>query len=258
MLGAALRRRAPSRAPQGTRNEPPAATVPPGMTTIGLIGSGHIGGTVARLAVAAGHDVVLSNSRGPETLQELAEELGDRARAGTAPDAAQADVVVLTIPLKNVGDVPSGVLRDKVVIDTSNYYPQRDGQIAALDDGSATTSELVQSQLAGSRLVKGLNNINFVHLGSLQRPSGSSERSVLPIAGDDPGAKQRVSDLFDSLGYDAYDTGVLADSWRFDVGTPAYGRPYNADTTGSFPPPPGSGRQVTAEQLREALDAARR
>jgi predicted dinucleotide-binding enzyme len=228
------------------------------MTTIGFIGSGHIGGTVARLAVNAGHDVVLSNSRGPETLQGLADELGEHARAGTTQDAAQADLVVLTIPLKSVADVPADALRDQIVIDTSNYYPQRDGQIAALDEGSTTTSELVQSQLPGARIVKGFNNINFVHLGSLQRPAGSPDRSVLAIAGDDGEAKQRVAALIDTLGYDAYDAGSLADSWRFDVGTPAYGAPYNTDTTGSFPPPPDSGRQVTAEQLRAALDAAER
>ena len=228
------------------------------MTTIGFIGSGHIGGTVARLAVGAGHDVVLSNSRGPETLRGLADELGERARAGTTQDAAQADLVVLTIPLKNVADVPADILRDKVVIDTSNYYPQRDGQISALDAGSTTTSELVQSRLPGARIVKGFNNINFLHLGSLQRPAGSPERSVLAIAGDDAEAKQQVSAFIDSLGYDVYDAGSLADSWRFDVGTPAYGTPYNTDTTGSFPPPPDSGRRVTAEQLRDALAAAER
>jgi predicted dinucleotide-binding enzyme len=228
------------------------------MTTIGLIGSGHIGSTVARLAVDAGHDVVVSNSRGPETLQDLAAGLGPHASAGTAEQAAAADVVVLTIPLKNVGAVPADALRGKVVVDTSNYYPQRDGQIAALDAHTVTTSELVQSQLPGSRVVKGFNNINYLHLGSLQRPAGSSERSALPIASDDVEAKRRVAELFDSLGYDAYDAGSLADSWRFDVGTPAYGAPYNADTSGSFPPPPDSGRQVTADVLAERLAAAER
>jgi predicted dinucleotide-binding enzyme len=228
------------------------------MTTIGLIGSGHIGSTVARLAVEAGHDVVLSNSRGPETLQDLVAELGPRASAGTAEQAAAADLVVLTIPLKNVDAVPADALQGKVVVDTSNYYPQRDGQIAALDAQSVTTSELVQSQLPGSRLVKAFNNINYRHLGSLQRPAGSPERSALPIASDDEDARRRVTELLDSLGYDAYDAGSLADSWRFDVGTPAYGAPYNADTSGSFPPPPDSGRQVTADVLAERLAAAHR
>jgi predicted dinucleotide-binding enzyme len=229
------------------------------MTTIGLIGSGHIGGTVARLAVEAGHDVVLSNSRGPETLQDLADELGPHARAATAQEAAEAgDLVVLTIPLKNVGQVPADALRGTIVIDTSNYYPQRDGQIEPLDQKSTTTSELVASQLPGSRLVKGFNNLNFVHLGSLQRPGGSPERSVLPIAGDDAEAKAAVAAFLDSIGYDAYDAGPLADSWRFDVGTPAYGAPYSTDTSGAFPPPADSGRQVTAETMEQALARATR
>ena len=229
------------------------------MTTIGLIGSGHIGGTVARLAVDAGHDVVLSNSRGPETLQDLVDDLGPRARAATAEEAAEAaDLVVVTIPLKNVGQVPADALRGKIVIDTSNYYPQRDGQIAVLDDKSSTTSELVQSQLPGSRVVKGFNNLNYLHLGSLQRPAGSPDRSVLAIAGDDADAKSAVTEFLDSIGYDAYDAGSLADSWRFDVGTPAYGRPYNTDTSGAFPPPSDSGRRVTAEVMRQALAEATR
>ena len=229
------------------------------MTTLGLIGSGHIGSTVAKLAVDAGHDVVVSNSRDPETLQDLVASLGPRARAATSQEAAEAgDLIVLTIPLKNVDRVPAGALRDKIVIDTSNYYPQRDGQIAALDDQSSTTSELVQSLLPGSRVVKGFNNLNYLHLGSLQRPSGSPERSVLAIAGDDAEAKAEVVLFLDSIGYDAYDAGSLADSWRFDVGTPAYGRPYNTDTTGAFPPPADSGRQATAEAMRQALAEATR
>jgi predicted dinucleotide-binding enzyme len=229
------------------------------MTTIGLIGSGHIGSTVARLAVDAGHDVVLSNSRGPQTLADLVEDLGPHARAATAEEAARAgDLVVVTVPLKNVDQVPAEALRGKIVIDTSNYYPQRDGRIEALDDGSTTTSQLVASQLPGARYVKGFNNINFLHLGSLQRPTGSPDRSVLAIAGDDAEAKAAVAAFIDTLGYDVYDAGSLADSWRFDVGTPAYGAPYNTDTSGVFPPPADSGRQVTAEIMEQALARATR
>src|SRR6476646_3504854 len=168
------------------------------MTTIGLIGAGHIGSTVAQLAVNAGHDVVLSNSRGPETLADLVDELGPHARAATAAEAAAAgDVVVVTIPLKAYRDVPIEPLRGKVVIDTNNYYPQRDGHIAELDDESTTVSELLQAHLPDSHVVKAFNNIYFGHLGTLQRPSGSPERSVLAIAGDDDGAKKQVSDLLD-------------------------------------------------------------
>ncbi len=199
------------------------------MTTIGLIGSGHIGSTVARLAVDAGHDVVLSNSRGPEALTDLAEQLGPHARAATPTEAGAAgDIVVVTIPLKAYRQVPVEPLRGKVVIDTNNYYPQRDGHIAELDDESTTTSELLQAHLPESRVVKALNNIYVRHLGTLQRPAGSPERSVLPIAGDDAAAKQTVTEFLDSIGYDAYDVGPLSEGWRYQPDTPAYGQPYVA------------------------------
>jgi hypothetical protein len=224
------------------------------MTTIGLIGSGHIGSTVARLAVAAGHDVVLSNSRGPETLTDLVGELGPQARAATPAEAAAAgDVVVVTIPLKAYREVPVEPLRGKVVIDTNNYYPQRDGQLAELDDESTTVSELLQAHLPESRVVKALNNIYFGHLGTLQRPHGDPERSVLAIAGDDAEAKQAVTDLLDDLGYDAYDVGPLSEGWRYQRDTPAYASLYSPEGAG-WPPP--AGRQVTADLLKEKLDAA--
>jgi len=225
------------------------------MTTIGLIGAGHIGGTVARLAVAAGHDVVLSNSRGPETLTDLVAELGEHARAATAAEAAAAgDIVVVTIPLKSYRDVPVEPLRGKVVIDTNNYYPQRDGHVAELDDESTTVSELLQAHLPESHVVKAFNNIYFGHLGSLQRPAGDPERSALAIAGDDGAAKQTVTEFLDSIGYDAYDVGPLAEGWRYQPDTPAYGQPYVAPGT-EFP---GPGHRASAQQLKEKLDAAKR
>jgi len=224
------------------------------MTTIGLIGSGNIGSTVARLAVDAGHDVVLSNSRGPETLTDLVDELGPHARAATAAEAGAAgDIVVVTVPLKAYLEVPVEPLRGKVVIDTNNYYPQRDGHIAELDDESTTVSELLQAHLPESHVVKAFNNIYFGHLGTLQRPSGSPERSVLAIAGNDDDAKKQVSTLFDELGYDAYDVGPLAEGWRYQRDTAAYASLYAPEGSG-WPPP--AGRQVTADFLREKLDAA--
>ena len=226
------------------------------MTTIGLIGSGHIGSTVARLAVDAGHDVVLSNSRGPETLTDLVDELGPHARAATAAEAAAAgDIVVVTVPLKAYREVPVEPLRGKVVIDTNNYYPQRDGHIAELDDESTTVSELLQAHLPDSRVVKAFNNIYFKLLGSLQRPSGDPERSVLAIAGDDDEAKKIVTQLFDELGYDAYDVGPLAEGWRYQRDTAAYAGLYVPEGSGW---PPAEGRQVTAELLEEKLAEARR
>ncbi|MBE1490675.1 NADPH-dependent F420 reductase [Plantactinospora soyae] len=199
------------------------------MTTIGLIGSGYIGGTVARLAVAAGYDVVLSNSRGPESLTELVTELGPRARAGTAAEAAAAgDLVVVTIPLKAYRSVPVEPLAGKVVIDTNNYYPERDGQFAELDDNSTTSSELLQRHLPTTKVVKAFNNIFFRHLADLARPAGAPDRSALAIAGDDPAAKARVTEFLDAIGYDTVDAGPLAEGWRFQPGTSAYGRPYGS------------------------------
>ncbi|MGE5290801.1 MAG: NADPH-dependent F420 reductase [Micromonosporaceae bacterium] len=222
------------------------------MTSVGLIGSGKIGGTVARLSVAAGHSVVLSNSRGPETLQDLAGELGPLARAATGAEAAAAgDIVVVTIPVKAYGSVPPGPLAGKVVIDTGNYYPQRDGQIADLDSGSLTSSELLQRHLPASAVVKAFNNIFFKHLQSLSRPSGSADRTFLPIAGDDPDAKAAVTAFLDSIGYGALDTGPLAEGWRQQPGTPAYGAPY-----GSFDNEKGT--PADADTVRAALAAARR
>jgi predicted dinucleotide-binding enzyme len=227
------------------------------MTTIGLIGSGNIGSAIARGLTKAGHDVVLSNSRGPETLQELVAELGPRARAATAREAAEAgEVVVVTIPLKNYREVPVEPLRGKVVIDTNNYYFERDGQIAELDNGSTTVSQLLQDHLPESHVVKGFNNIYSEFIGSLARPAGDPERSVLLIAGDDEGAKQTVSGLVDEIGFDAYDAGPLAESWRFERDQPAYGAPYQSDEPGQWPPQ--HPRQATAAAFTDALGQATR
>ena len=227
------------------------------MTTIGLIGSGNIGGTVARLAVAAGHDVVLSNSRGPDTLAGLVAELGPHARAATAEEAAAAgDIVVVSIPLRSYRQVPVEPLRGKVVVDTNNYYPQRDGHIAELDEESTTTSELLQAHLPESKVVKAFNNIHYVMLGDLARPAGDPERSVLAIAGDDAGAKTLVSAFLDDIGYDAHDVGPLAEGWRYQRDEPAYAELYNADPPGTWPP--RTPRRVDAAFLAERLARASR
>jgi len=211
-----------------------------------------IGGTVARLAVAAGHPVVLSNSRGPETLQDLVGELGPLARAAAGAEAAAAgDIVVVSIPLKAYRSVPAEPLAGKTVIDTNNYYPQRDGQIAELDSGQATSSELLQRHLPGSAVVKAFNNIFFRHLQSLARPPGAADRTFLPIAGDDPDAKAGVTAFLDSIGYGTVDAGPLAESWRQEPGTPVYGAPY-----GSFDNEAGT--PADASTVRAALAGARR
>jgi predicted dinucleotide-binding enzyme len=223
------------------------------MTTWGFIGSGHIGGTVARLAVAAGHDVVVSNSRGPETLADLVAELGPHARAGTAAEAAEAgDVVVVTIPLQGYGRVPVEPLDGKVVIDTMNYYPARDGVIPELEDESTTTSELLQRHLPGSHVVKAFNNIYFEHLGALGRPSGAPDRSALAIAGDDEGAKALVTGLLDELGYDTVDLGPLAEGWRTQRDTAAYAVLYAADPSDWSAGARGVGAEEVAAKAAES------
>jgi len=222
------------------------------MTTIGFIGSGHIGGTVARLSVAAGHHVVLSNSRGPATLQDVVAELGPLARAATGDEAAAAgDIVVVSIPFRAYQSVPAEPLVAKVVFDTCNYYPERDGHFAAVDDGLQASSELLQTHLAGAQVVKVFNNIFYKHLLSLSRPSGAADRTFLPIAGDDPDAKAAASEYLDSIGYGAVDAGSLADSWRQQPGAPAYGTPYGPITN-------EAGAPAGQAAIRDALSQADR
>lgn len=193
------------------------------MTTIGIIGAGNIGSQVARAAIATGHDVVISNSRGPETLTELVRELGDHARAATAAEAAVAgDFAVVTIPLKNIDDLPVEQLAGKVVIDTNNYYPQRDGQIAELDSESQTVSGLLQERLPTSRVVKGFNHITAAAITTDGTPAGSPDRRALAVAGDEEDAKQIVVSLYDQFGFDAVDVGSLDESWRVERDQPAY------------------------------------
>jgi len=209
--------------------------------TIGLIGAGHIGSQLARLAVRHGYDVVVSNSRGPETLKELVSELGPRARASTAREAAEAgDLVVVTIPLKNIGDLPPAPLAGKIVIDTNNYYPQRDGQIAELDEERTTTSELLQRHLPKSKVVKAFNHIYAAELTTHGQPAGTPNRRALAIAGNDAEAKGVVTQLIDQFGFDVVDIGPLSDSWRIQRDTPGYGP------------------RRTAEELRRDVAAAQR
>jgi predicted dinucleotide-binding enzyme len=195
---------------------------------IGLIGAGNIGSTIARLAVDHGHEVVVSNSRGPETLAGLVEDLGERASAGTTAEAAGADVVVVAIPLRAYRNVPVAELAGKTVIDANNYYPERGGHFVELDDGSTTSSGLLAEHLPTSHVVKAFNTMYFEDLAQDGRPTGSDGRRAIPIAGDDAEAKRTVAGLIDEFGYDAVDAGPLAEGRRFEPGTPAYGRRFDA------------------------------
>ncbi|MDQ6791002.1 MAG: NAD(P)-binding domain-containing protein [Candidatus Dormibacteraeota bacterium] len=207
------------------------------MATIGFIGSGGIGAAVARLAVAAGYDVVLSNSRGPQTLKDLVEELGPRARAATPTEAAtEGDLVMVGIPPRAYLAVPVQPLAGKPVMEAINYIPQRDGAMPGLDDLSLSSSEVLQRHLGSAHAVKVFNNITAQHLAALARPAGAADRSTLPVAGNDPAAKHAVMRFVDAIGYDSIDAGALrSGGHRFEFGARAWVAPY-----GSFSDPRGT------------------
>lgn len=193
------------------------------MTTLGIIGAGQIGSNVAKAAVAAGYDVVISNSRGPQTLTDLIAELGSKARAATAEEAGAAgDFVLVAVPLGKYTNVPVEPLAGKVVMDANNYYPQRDGRIEALDRNESTTSELLQAHLPTSKVVKAFNNIPAADITKDGLPTGAENRRALPIAGNDPEANAYVADFLDAIGFDSVDLGPLSESWRVERDTPAY------------------------------------
>src|SRR5262245_45012818 len=211
------------------------------MATIGLIGAGHIGSQIARAALRNGYDVVLSNSRGPDTLSTLIAELGPKARAATPAEAAKAaDIAVVTVPLKAYVSVPVEPLAGKVVIDTNNYYPQRDGHIPELDNESTTTSELLQRHLPKSKVVKAFNHIYASQITTDGTSAGTPNRRALVIAGNDAEAKKAVTRLLDQFGFDTVDAGPLKEGWRIQRDTPGYGP------------------RRTAEELRKDLAAAKR
>ncbi len=200
------------------------------MTTIGFIGSGHIGSQVARAALAHGYDVVMSNSRGPETLSELIAELGPGARAATPAEAAEAaDFAVVTVPLRAYKDVPVAPLAGKVVIDTNNYYWERDGHIAELDNNTATVSGLLQEHLPTSKVAKGFNHIQAAEITTDGTPAGSENRRALATASDDAEAAALVTKLYDEFGFDTVNSGSLAESWRVERDRPAYVVRQNAE-----------------------------
>ena len=198
---------------------------------IGIIGAGNIGGTLVRRLTALGHRVKVANSRGPDSLAGLARETG--AQAVTVPDAVRgADLVVVTIPLKNVPRLPAGLFAEVPahvpVVDTCNYYPrQRDGRIAPIEAGM-TESRFVSQQL-GRPVVKAFNNIYAGHLMGSGKPKGSAGRIALPVAGDDAAAKAMVMKLVDELGFDPVDAGGLDESWRQQPGSPVYAADRDAD-----------------------------
>ncbi len=205
---------------------------------IGILGAGAIGGAVAKLAADRGHEVMIS-SRHPDSLAGLAAGIG--CRMGSLEDAAAyGGLCVAAVPLMALDSLSVEHLAGKIVVDAMNYYPERDGLIAPLDERTTTTSELVAARLPGARIVKAFNAILAKDLPDDTRPPVPQGRRALPIAGDDPAANRIVAELHDAFGFDALDTGPLAQSWRFERAKPAYCIPLDMDG------------------LRRALDAATR
>jgi len=193
------------------------------LTTIGIIGSGHVGASLAAAAVAHDYDVVLSNSTGPDSLASLVADLGPRAKAGTPEEAAAAgDFAIVAIPITTVDQVPAAPLAGKVVLATINYFPQRDGHIAAIDNGTTTAPGVLQAHLPASKVVRAFSMLDAADMSGDGHPQGDPRRRALALAGDDPAAKELVARLYDQFGFDAVDLGGLAESWRVDPGQPAF------------------------------------
>lgn len=193
------------------------------MSTIGVIGAGHIGRNFSLAAVARGHEIVIANERGPDTLTDLVDELGPKARAATAADAGAAgDFAVVAIPLKGTDAVPVGPLAGKVVITTCNYFPNRDGRHPEIDSGRITVPGLLQAHLPTSRVVRAFNHIDAAQIFSDGAPEGTPNRRALALAGDDPDARELVADLYNQFGFDAIDIGGLDEAWRLDVDQPTF------------------------------------
>jgi predicted dinucleotide-binding enzyme len=200
------------------------------MTRVGIIGAGNIGSALAQGLIDRGYQVVISNSRGPETLADLVGRLGPNATAGTPEEAAEAgEWAIVTVPLKALDTIPVEPLAGKIVLDTNNYYWERDGRIAELDDKQTTTSQMLQAHLPTSKVAKAFNHIGAAEILTAGTPAGTEGRRALATASDSAEAAQFVTDLYDAFGYDTVNIGPLADSWRVERDTPAYGVPQDAE-----------------------------
>ena len=194
---------------------------------IGIVGAGDIGATLAQLFVGVGHEVVLANSRGPESLAELAHALGSAATAGTLEDAVRrTEIVVLAIPFNRYLELPVEPFAGRIVVDAGNYDIARDGHYPALDRGETTSGQLLAAHLSGATVIKAFNTIWYRRLRDEARPERPvADRLAIPVAGDDPAAKATVVALIDELGFAAVDTGSLAESRKQEYGTPVFNKP---------------------------------
>lgn len=227
------------------------------MKRIGIIGSGSIGAAIARLAVTAGYEVLIANSRGPESLTDRISELGPQAQAGDVRATVEfGDVPVLAIPLAAYANLPIDAFAGKTILSTGNYYPARDSRIEQLDSLESATAEYERELLPDTLIVKAFNNIVAHHIPNLAH---STPRTALPIAGDDSAAKARVAAIVDDLGFDTVDAGTLAESWRFEPESGAYTPIYAASADGfarDYLADPGA--PVSVSRLRELLEASHR
>jgi 8-hydroxy-5-deazaflavin:NADPH oxidoreductase len=198
---------------------------------IGIIGSGRIGATAARLFVDAGHDVAIANSRGPDSLTDLVQDLGESARPATVEDAASnAELVLVAIPFGRYGELPAEALSNKIVVDAMNYYPERDGHFRELDDDTTTSTELLAAHAPDARVVKAFNTMKWTDLGERGSQGPLDERLVIPVAGDDLEAKDRVAALIEQIGFAPVDTGGLAEGGRRQQpGSSVYVKPLTPD-----------------------------
>lgn len=217
------------------------------MTTIGIIGAGEVGAQIARAAIAGGYAVVIANSRGPETLAGLVSELGPSARAATAAEAAAAgDFVIIAVPLKLAGNMPVEELAGKIVLDTNNYMPGRDGHFPVVDSEEMTVHELRQQQLPTSKIVKAFTHIQAPTLLHLARTAGAADRLALAVSSDRPEAVELVTRFYDHVGFDTVDHSPLSESWRSGPGTPTWQRSLMG----------GQGREALARSLSAATRAS--
>jgi len=223
------------------------------MTTIGIIGAGEVGSQIARAALRAGYGVVIANSRGPETLQTLIAELGPEARAATAAEAARTgDFVVIAVPLRMENDMPVSELAGKIVLDTNNYMPWRDGQYPVIDRGEKTEHELRQEQLPRSKVAKAFTHIQAPRLFVSSRPAGAPDRHALSVSSNFPEAVALVTKLYDQLGFNTVDNSPLSESWRSGPGAAGMARACPPDPTRTDREP----CQSTAPDTKVMLPAA--
>jgi 8-hydroxy-5-deazaflavin:NADPH oxidoreductase len=193
------------------------------MTTIGIIGSGHVGSSLAEAAVAHGYDIVISNAQGPDSLAGLVKDLGPGARAAIPAEAATAgDFVIIAIPITTVGQLPADALAGKVVIATVSYFPQRDGPMAEIDSGAETVPGFIQAHLPASTVIRAFSMLDAADMSGDGHPRGDPRRRALALFADDPAARELATRLYDEFGFDAVDLGGLDEAWRVDPGQPAF------------------------------------